>query len=76
MWAQQGRQVLTAHPGLFESRNVLRVLQHPPDTRARLFVLLSLRGTTEATTARLEAFASELMVPLYRICPWATPREG
>ena len=76
MWAQQGRVVLSAHPGLFESRNVLRVVQTPPDTRARLFVLLSLPGTTEATTSRLEAFAAELMVSLYRICPWAMPREG
>ena len=73
MWAQQGRLVLSAHPGLFESRNVLRVVQAPPDTRARLFVLLSLPGTSEATISRLEAFASELMVPLYRICPWAAP---
>ena len=60
MWAQQGRVVLSAHPGLFESRNVLRVVQAPPDTRARLFVLLGLPGTTEATTSRLEAFAYQV----------------
>jgi exosortase len=76
MWAQQGRLVLSAHPGLFESRNVLRVLRDPPETRARLFVLLSFPGATEASASRLEAFASELMAPLYQICPWAAPTRG
>jgi len=76
-WAQQGRVVLDPHPGLLEWRNVYRLLARPAETRGRLFVLLSLRGEAveERAVSRLERVASELLQPLYGLCPWARPGE-
>ena len=74
-WTQQGRVVLSPHPGLFEHRNVLRVMSSPVNTTSRLFVRVGLRhdlGGTD-TEARVQDFASRIMAALYEICPWAAP---
>jgi EpsI family protein len=85
-WAQDGNHIWTAteeerahtsrptHRWVFDRLLSRESMEHTP----RLVVLVGtdLWGESGYAERAVEAFAQELAVELYRVCPWARPAEG